>query len=98
MARSISRISGLSETLNQGSVSYDLFGGGTLNLSSLTHSYISNHDLSMTCVLGIFDMTKIRIWHNCQKNFPVLTLKAWNKNCSRRIFNFLFLSFEENKA
>ena len=28
----------------------------------------------------------------------VLTLKALNKNCSRRHFNFLLLSFEENKA
>ena len=27
-----------------------------------------------------------------------LTLKAKNKNCSRRYFNFLLLSFEENKA
>ena len=27
-----------------------------------------------------------------------LTLKALNKNCSRRHFNFLLLSFEENKA
>ena len=27
-----------------------------------------------------------------------LTLKAPNKNCSRRHFNFLFLSFKENKA
>ena len=27
-----------------------------------------------------------------------LTLKASNKNCSRRHFNFLLLSFEENKA
>ena len=27
-----------------------------------------------------------------------LTLKAPNKNCSRRHFNFLLLSFEENKA
>ena len=28
----------------------------------------------------------------------MLTLKAPNKNCSRRHFNFLLLSFEENKA
>ena len=28
----------------------------------------------------------------------ILTLKAPNKNCSRRHFNFLLLSFEENKA
>ena len=28
----------------------------------------------------------------------VLTLKGPNKNCSRRHFNFLLLSFEENKA
>ena len=28
----------------------------------------------------------------------ILTLKAPNKNCSRRHFNFLILSFEENKA
>ena len=28
----------------------------------------------------------------------LLTLKALNKNCSRRHFNFLLLSFEENKA
>ena len=28
----------------------------------------------------------------------VLTLKALNKNCSRRHFNFLLLSFEENKT
>ena len=28
----------------------------------------------------------------------LLTLKAPNKNCSRRHFNFLLLSFEENKA
>ena len=27
-----------------------------------------------------------------------LTLKAPNKNCSRQHFNFLLLSFEENKA
>ena len=27
-----------------------------------------------------------------------LTLKAPNKNCSRRHFNFLLLSLEENKA
>ena len=27
-----------------------------------------------------------------------LTLKALNKNCSRRHFNFLLLLFEENKA
>ena len=27
-----------------------------------------------------------------------LTLKAPNKNCSSRHFNFLLLSFEENKA
>ena len=27
-----------------------------------------------------------------------LTLKALNKNCSRRHFNFLFLSFEEIEA
>ena len=27
-----------------------------------------------------------------------LTLKAPSKNCSRRHFNFLLLSFEENKA
>ena len=27
----------------------------------------------------------------------LLTLKAPNKNCSRRHFNFLLLSFEENK-
>ena len=27
-----------------------------------------------------------------------LSLKAANKNCSRRHFNFLFLSFKENKA
>ena len=27
-----------------------------------------------------------------------LTLKAPNKNCSRRHFNFLLLSFEDNKA
>ena len=27
-----------------------------------------------------------------------LTLKAPNKNCSRRHFDFLILSFEENKA
>ena len=27
-----------------------------------------------------------------------LTLKAPNKNCSRRYFKFLLLSFEENKA
>ena len=27
-----------------------------------------------------------------------LTLKAPNKNCSRRQYNFLLLSFEENKA
>ena len=27
-----------------------------------------------------------------------LTLKAPNKNCSRRHFNFLLLSFKENKA
>ena len=31
------------------------------------------------------------------RNLP-LTLKAPNKNCSRRHFNFLLLSFEENKA
>ena len=31
------------------------------------------------------------------KFFP-LTLKAPNKNCSRRHFNFLLLFFEENKA
>ena len=30
--------------------------------------------------------------------FLGLTLKAPNKNCSRRHFNFLLLSFEENKA
>ena len=29
---------------------------------------------------------------------PLLTLKAPNKNCSRRHFNFLLLSFEENNA
>ena len=28
----------------------------------------------------------------------MLTLKAPNKNCSRRHFNFLLLSFKENKA
>ena len=28
----------------------------------------------------------------------LLTLKTPNKNCSRRHFNFLLLSFEENKA
>ena len=28
----------------------------------------------------------------------LLTLKAPNKNCSRRHFNFLLLSFEENKV
>ena len=28
----------------------------------------------------------------------LLPLKALNKNCSRRHFNFLLLSFEENKA
>ena len=28
----------------------------------------------------------------------ILTLKAPNKNCSRRHFNFFLLSFEENKA
>ena len=33
----------------------------------------------------------------CQKNI-ILTLKAPNKNCSRQHFNFLLLSFEENKA
>ena len=31
-------------------------------------------------------------WNSC------LTLKAPNKNCSRRHFNFLLLSLEENKA
>ena len=30
--------------------------------------------------------------------FESLTLKAPNKNCSRRHFNFFTLSFEENKA
>ena len=30
--------------------------------------------------------------------FGALTLKAPNKSCSRRHFNFLLLSFEENKA
>ena len=32
------------------------------------------------------------------QNLTSLTLKAPNKNCNRRHFNFLFLSFEENKA
>ena len=32
------------------------------------------------------------------KQQQFLTLKVPNKNCSRRHFNFLLLSFEENKA
>ena len=35
---------------------------------------------------------------NNVKKVYSLTLKAPNKNCSRRHFNFLLLSFEENKA
>ena len=33
-----------------------------------------------------------------QSLIDMLTLKALNKNCSRRHFNFLLLSFEENKT
>ena len=34
----------------------------------------------------------------CCFDHSVLTLKAPNKNCSRQHFNFLLLSFKENKA
>ena len=36
--------------------------------------------------------------HKLLCKFTFLTLKAPNKNCSRRHFNFLLISFEENKA
>ena len=39
----------------------------------------------------------ISLMHNATASGS-LTLKAPNKNCSRRHFNFLLLSFEENKA
>ena len=50
-------------------------------------------------------LTDIHIMEKCVVFFsPVisfsnyLTLKAPNKNCSRRHFNLLLLSFKENKA
>ena len=36
--------------------------------------------------------------HPCTAGTTNLTLKALNKNCSRRHFHFLLFSFEENKA
>ena len=39
-----------------------------------------------------------RLEVRCIHMVQVLTLKALNKNCSRRHFNFLLLPFEENKA
>ena len=35
---------------------------------------------------------------NVLRGLVYLTLKALNKNCSRRHFNFLLLSFKENKT
>ena len=38
------------------------------------------------------------IYFYMEQDRQILTLKAPHKNCSSRNFNFLLLSFEENKA
>ena len=53
-------------------------------------------DLSKLAVQSFDDINNLIDEGN--KARYVLTLKAPNKNCSRRHFNFLLLSFEENKT
>ena len=49
------------------------------------------HHVLFSAVLHVAELAKSISVHS-------LTLKAPNKNCSRRHFNFLLLSFKENKA
>ena len=60
-------------------------------------------------LVSVYNKTKslLNFRHQIYQEFTVLhrccsdrelTLKAPNKNCSRRHYNFLLLSFEENKA
>ena len=65
---------------------------------------VSECDIStLLCLNGILQRLSIRMvypgtvprWR--MGYYYALTLKALNKNCSRRHFNFLLLSFEENK-
>ena len=64
------------------SCSYNLIGPHN-NLQTKSTGHEFSH---FTCLIGTW---KIKV---------TLTLKAPNKNCSRRHFNFLLLSFKENKA
>ena len=52
-------------------------------------------DISVRVSIGVGSSTGIS---KILKFSYLLTLKAPNKNCSRRHFNFLLLSFEENKV
>ena len=68
-----------------------IFNGGVLTKDGHTFYELQNVHGHHVSVFGIC------VVHNWRVS-KQLTLKAPNKNCSRRHFNFLLLSSEENKA
>ena len=71
------------------------------SITVIKYSFLDDNGVISHCPeITIYLQVQYSVWHRFYwvQSQPAITLKAPNKNCSRRHFKFLLLSFEENKA